>query len=188
MALTGVGQAMYSQADWDRLAEALADARDGDGSGLLGLYDDYFRRQPDGSYDNLLEAFVAISCADTDERPTPDEADEIVPELQAAAPRFAPGTTGNYGCSFWPAEGDPRIAITGAGAGPIVVVGTTGDPATPLTSTEAMAEALEDGRLVIVEADQHTGYNVNECINDTVSSYLIDLAAPPDGTNCGPGE
>ncbi len=184
MALTAVAQAMYTPQLWDQLAEALADGRDGDGSGLLELYDSYYQRNPDGTYGNELEAFIAIGCVDDASRPTPDEADEIVPELNAAAPRFSPNTTGDYSCSFWPVDGDQRATITGVGAGPIVVIGTTGDPATPLVSTEAMAEALEDGRLVIVEADQHTGYGVNDCIVETVNSYLIDLVPPPDGILC----
>ena len=79
---------------------------------------------------------------------------------------------------------DPRIDITGDGAGPIVVIGTTGDPATPLSSTELMADALDDGRLVVVEADQHTGYGVNQCINELVNDYLIELTAPADDTMC----
>ena len=47
-----------------------------------------------------------------------------------------------------------------------------------------MADSLEDGRLVIVEADQHTGYGVNRCVIDVVNDYLIDLVAPEDGTEC----
>ena len=61
-------------------------------------------------------------------------------------------------CTFFPPADDPRVAITGAGAGPIVVCGTTGDPATPLDGTRRMASAIEDGRLVVVEADKHTCY------------------------------
>jgi hypothetical protein len=59
-----------------------------------------------------------------------------------------------------------------------MVVGTTGDPATPLQSTRNMATALEDGHLVIVTADQHTGYGVNGCVNGTVDAYLVDPTAP----------
>ena len=114
-----------------------------------------------------------------------EEADATVPAYTEVAPRLAPaGSVGGYSCAFFPTALDPRVEITAAGAGPIVVVGTTGDPATPLDSTRAMAEALEDGRLVIVEADQHTGYNVNACINEVVNEYLVDLVPPTDGTEC----
>ena len=118
------------------------------------------------------------------ERPTVEESDADAVELNEAAPRFSPGTTGDYFCTFFPASVDPRVDITGAGAGPIVVIGTTGDAATPLDSTRAMAASLEDGRLVIVTADQHTGYRVNDCVDDVVHGYLVDLEAPPEETKC----
>lgn len=77
-----------------------------------------------------------------------------------------------------------RVHITGAGAGPIVVIGTTGDPATPLDSTRNMVKALEEGRLIVVTADQHTGYGLNSCVNDAVDNYLIDLQAPDGELDC----
>jgi pimeloyl-ACP methyl ester carboxylesterase len=185
VAINGVIQAMYSEAFWPALERALADAQEGDGAGLLALHDSYFQRQPDGTYGDELEAFQVISCADNPERKTVEDADAEAPLYTEAAPRLAPaGSTGSYFCTFLPEAQDPRVEITGAGAGPIVVIGTTGDPATPLDSTRAMAAALEDGRLVIVEADQHTGYGVNRCVNDVVRDYLVDLIVPEDGTEC----
>jgi len=47
-----------------------------------------------------------------------------------------------------------------------------------------MADVLDDGRLVVVEADQHTGYGVNLCVDKVVNDYLIDLVAPRDGMEC----
>jgi hypothetical protein len=64
------------------------------------------------------------------------------------------------------------------------VIGTTGDPATPLASTRKMAASLEKGVLLIVEANKHTGYGANGCINTAVDSYLIDLTVPVSGTTC----
>jgi pimeloyl-ACP methyl ester carboxylesterase len=185
VATNAVIQAMYSEAFWPALERALADAANGDGAGLLALHDSYFQRQPDGTYGNELEAFQTISCDDTADRLTVAEEDALSARFTAAAPRLAPeGISGSYFCTFFPPATDPRVEITGTGAGPIVVIGTTGDPATPLESTRKMADALEDGRLVIVEADQHTGYNVNDCINELVNDYLVDLVPPTDGTEC----
>lgn len=184
MALTAVGQAMYDQMYWSTLENALATAADGDGSQLLDLWDAYYQRQPDGTYGNELEAFLAIGCADEEERFTVEEADSFVPRIQAVAPRFSPYTIGDYSCTFWPAALDPRVDVTGVGAGPIVVIGTTGDASTPLESTRNMAEALEDGRLVIVDAEQHTGYSASACAQDVVDRYLIDLEAPENDTRC----
>ena len=186
MALTGVANAMYSELLWSQLEQALADAQAGDGAGLLALFDDYYMRQPDGSYDNSLEAFQVIFCQDDPTRLTVEEDNSTAYDYTVVAPRFAPGTTGSYFCTFFPEARDPRVAITGIGAGPILVMGTTGDPATPLQSTENMADALEDGRFVIVTADQHTGYGVNECAYDVIDNYLIDPVAnaPEDGFTC----
>ena len=183
--IKAVIQAMYSQSYWPRLEAALADAVDGEGAGLLALHDSYFQRLTDGTYGNELEAFQVISCMDTDERRTTGDEDEVIDELRAVAPRLTPeGSAGSYFCTFLPTAGDPRAEISGVGAGPIVVIGTTGDAATPLDSTRAMAAALEDGRLVVVEAEQHTGYGVNRCVVEVVNDYLIELEAPDTETEC----
>jgi hypothetical protein len=87
-------------------------------------------------------------------------------------------------CALWPVEPVGKVDVTGAGAGPVVVIGTTGDPATTIESTEAMADTLADGRLIVVTADQHTGYGVNQCVDDAVDDYLIDLEPPDDGLKC----
>jgi pimeloyl-ACP methyl ester carboxylesterase len=187
VALLATFEAMYRYTEqyWPAFEESLSAASAGDGSGLRAFADRYLRRRADGTFGNELEAFQAIICADTSERSTVEEADATVLAYTEVAPRFSPpGSVGGYFCTFFPDALDPRIEITGAGAGPIVVVGTTGDPATPLASARAMAEGLEDGRLVVVEADQHGGYNVNTCINEVVNDQLVDLVPPDDGTEC----
>src|SRR5690606_33571616 len=138
-----------------------------------------------GTWGDELEAFQVISCMDDAERPTVAESDTDAASFSEIAPRFVPvGSAGDYMCTFFPPAPDPRVEVTGAGAGPIVVIGTTGDPATPLDSTRAMSDALEDGRLVVVTADQHTGYGVNRCVVDLVNDYLVDLTPPDDETAC----
>ena len=184
VALQGVAEAMYSDVLWGELEEALASALQGDGSGLLALYDAYYQRRPDGTWDNSLEAFQTIHCMDTTERLTVEEEDATAPQYNDIAPRFAPGTTGSYFCTFFPESTDPRVEITGAGAGPIVVCGATGDPATPLESTRKMAESLEDGRLIIIDADQHTCYGADPCADELIDDYLVNLNAPPPVTEC----
>ncbi len=184
VAISAVIQAMYSDSMWPTLAEGLATAEAGDGSILLSLYDEYYGRFEDGTYGNELEAFQVISCADSAERLSIEESDAQGPFFTEAAPRLVPEGTIEYFCEFFPKAADPRIDITGAGAGPIVVIGTTGDSATPLESTRTMAETLEDGRLVIVEANQHTGYGTNFCVDGVVNDYLVELVAPADETTC----
>jgi pimeloyl-ACP methyl ester carboxylesterase len=186
VALIGVGQALYSEALWPALERSLADAQNGDGAGLLGLYDAYLQRTPEGTFGNELEAFQTISCMDVAERRTVEQEDAAGAEISAAAPRFVPSSFGGYFCTFFPSPDEPRAAITAAGAGPILVVGTTGDVATPLAGTRVMADTLEDGHLVVVVANRHTGYGANECISQVVARYLIDLELPAEGTECAP--
>jgi pimeloyl-ACP methyl ester carboxylesterase len=186
MATVGVLWAMYSDALWPALAESLAAAQRGDGGGLLEMFDTYYERQPDGTWGNQLEAFRVISCIDRDDRRTVEEINAQMDQVGEIAPRLMPaGAIGSYACAFLPPSTDPRIEITGAGAGPVLVIGTTGDPSTPLESSRSMSDSLEDGRLVVVDANQHTGYGANRCVIDVVNQYLIDLQPPPDETTCG---
>lgn len=170
---TAVAMAMYSSTMWPRLEAALADAQKGNGAGLLELFDDYYQRNIDGTYGNELEAFLAITCLDDPGPKTVEESDSFTPQFQKVAPLLYPGFVGGYVCVFWPAAEDRRIEITGKSAGPILVIGVTGDAATPLASTRKMAAALEDGRLIVVEANRHTGYGVNACVTDSTDDYLI---------------
>lgn len=185
VAINGVVQAMYSERRWEALARALNDAANGDGNGLLALHDSYMQRDPQtGGYPDVLESFQAISCADDPERLDPDAADARAEPLIGIAPRLFPYTTGSYTCGFFPPAADPRAEITGERAGPIMVIGTTGDPSTPLDSSRAMADALEEGFLVTVDAKVHTAYRRTDCVNDIVHDYLIWLEVPPADTFC----
>jgi len=173
VALTAVSQAMYSSTLWSSLEGALAAAQRGDGAMLLSMYDDYYQRQFDGTYGNELEAFNAIMCLDDPGPKSVEGVDKYIPQFEQVAPRLASSFSAGYICAFWPTKTDQRIKITGKGAGPVVVVGTTGDAATPLQSSKNMAKALEDGRLVIVTDNRHTGYGSNNCVISAVNKYLL---------------
>jgi len=181
---TALAQSMYSDSLWPKLETALADAAKGDGAGLLELNDEYYQRKPNGTYGNELEAFIAISCLD-DPGPIGIEAvDAQIPIFTKAAKRFGPGFGYGYSCALWPVKQAKKVVVTGKGAGPVIVIGTTGDPATPIESSRNAAKALEQGIFLTVKADQHTGYGVNSCVVDAVDKYLIELVAPPNGKVC----
>jgi pimeloyl-ACP methyl ester carboxylesterase len=184
VAFTAIAQAMYSDSYWPQLQSALADAQKGDGAGLLALYDDYYQRKSDGSYGNELEAFLAISCLDDPGASSVEEVDASVDAFVAAAPRLGANFAHGYSCALWPVPQAQQVTVSGKGAGPIIVIGTTGDASTPLSSSRKMAKALESGVLLVVEADQHTGYGINTCIIMEVDNYLIDLTVPVNETIC----
>ena len=181
---TAVAQAMYSDYYWPQLSEALSEAQGGDGKGILQLYDDYYQRKDDGTYGNELEAFLAISCLDDPGASSVEDVDSHIEDFIAAAPRLGGNFAYGYSCALWPVKQASKVTITGKGAGPIVVVGTTGDPATPLDSTRKMALGLEKGILIVVDANQHTGYGANSCVVKAVDDYLIKLTVPANETTC----
>ena len=177
---TAVLGAMYDEARWPSLEAALADAQDhGDWTGVEDLYNSYYGIDDGFGYSNDIEAYFAIACLDDPGTTSIDELFGRDAELAAAAPRVGRTWLLELAiCAVWPVRPTESITITGEGAGPVLVVGTTGDAATPLDSTRNMAKALEDGHLVIVDADQHTGYGVNSCVNDAVDNYLVDPSEP----------
>jgi pimeloyl-ACP methyl ester carboxylesterase len=181
---TAVAQAMYSDYYWPQLSEALSAAQGGDGKGNLQLYDDYYQRNEDGTYGNDLEAFLAISCLDDPGASSTEEVDSHIEDFITAAPRLGGNFAYGYSCALWPVKQAAKVNITGKGAGPIVVVGTTGDAATPLSSTRKMAQGLEQGILIVVDANQHTGYGANSCVVKAVDEYLIKLTVPANETTC----
>jgi pimeloyl-ACP methyl ester carboxylesterase len=187
-AWTAVTAALYSESEgWPLLAKALAQAqKDGDGSGLLALEDHYYDRGSDGSYSNEFEANIAINCVDAPEHTT------RTPGTPTANPSRATPTPGpteppySSPCDFWPVPPDRTpAAIVARDAPPILVIGTTGDPAAPYREADAMAEQLRSGRLLTYDGEGHTAYGgLNACIDKIVDAYLIRLDIPPFGTTC----
>lgn len=183
----GVLSALYSEARWPELAEALAAAEAGDGSALLEMSTFITGRYGPASYTNELEQRIAIACVDS-QRLTYDEKVALQAELVVLAPRFGDPGVGPAGdpCDFWPVPSlrEPK-RITAPGSPPILVVGTTGDPATPYQQAVSLAEQLSQGVLLTLNAERHTAYGgVSTCIDSAVDAYLIDLIAPVDGTVC----
>jgi pimeloyl-ACP methyl ester carboxylesterase len=185
--LTAILSALYDTASWPQLAQALAAGQQGDSAGLFSLADSYAGRLEDGSYSNLLDANIAINCADSDPDRTVDE-DEVralAAEWHAKYPFFGAGSaTGLYTCSVWEAERTPLPERDAAGSKAILVVGNAGDPVTPLPGAVDMAEQLDNGHLLVWQGQGHTAYPKTDCVNANVNAYLIGLTPPVDGLTC----
>ena len=175
-------------AGWPELMTALQRAAEGDGTPLKELHDTYTGRRPDGSYDNEMEAHFAINCVDLGGRPTPESARAQVRGLDNDPPRFrAVSVMFSLPCAFWPVPRiDPPSGVLDAeGAPTILVVGSSGDPATPLAGAEALAEALDSATLLRSGGSAHTSFaQGNDCIDDAVVAYLVGLTPPAAGTIC----
>ena len=189
-ALFGVAAALYSREyGWPVLRTALETAYSRrDGSGILALFDNLVERDENGHFSNSIEAQASVLCLDNvhERDEAAYESDEVA--FSRVAPRFGPAIAyGASACAFWPVEPVSRPGeIHAPGAPPIVVVGTTRDPATPYAWSQALARQLP-GVLVTFDGDGHTayGYQRSECIEDVVDAYLIDLRVPKAGTRCG---
>lgn len=189
LANLGIGEALYApEYFWEPLRNGLTQAFSGDGSTLLQLSDLYTHRKDDGTYENLLEANVAINCLDKGSLKTLAEAEALVPEYEKLSPVFGAGFAwGSISCRDWPFPPVATVApIPADGAAPILVVGTTRDPATPYTWAKSLAAQLSSGVLLTYDGDGHTAYNRgNACINRAVEAYLVAGTVPTDGTTCG---
>ncbi|QNP64456.1 alpha/beta hydrolase [Streptomyces genisteinicus] len=188
LATTGVIAAMYDEGAWPQLRSALAAAQKGDGAPLLAMADSYYERGADGSYANLMFANAAVNCLDLPAAfGSAEEVRAAVPEFEKASPVFGEGFAyASLNCGYWPEEatGKPH-RIEAEGAAPIVVVGTTRDPATPYKWAEALAGQLESGRLLTYDGDGHTAYGRgSDCIDTAINTYLLEGTAPKDGKRC----
>ncbi|TFV88552.1 alpha/beta hydrolase [Blastococcus sp. CT_GayMR16] len=183
--MTAVQAALYDTASWPQLAQALAAGQKGDSAGLFSLADSYAGRLEDGTYSNLFDANLAINCADTDEQYEEAEVRDLAAEWGAKYPLFGAGSAvGLYTCSVWQADRTPLPERDAEGSAPILVVGNSGDPVTPLPGAEDMAEDLDSGVLLVWQGQGHTAYPKTDCIKAAVNSYLIDLTVPVDGLTC----
>jgi len=181
----GILGALYSQDAWPDLAQALVDASAGDSVGIIALSDGYTGRQDDGTYPNLIDANIAINCADSDQTFTATEVRGYIAEWDVSYPLYGAAlASGLMTCTLWEATRHPLPERDAAGSAPILVIGTEGDPATPYEGAVTMAEQLEAGVLLTWEGEGHTAFPKTDCITDAVISYLIDLVAPADGTTC----
>lgn len=184
----GIGYAMYAQQAWPSLTSALRDAKNGDGNALMELANQYADRTAAGTYeDNIMEVIYAVNCLDR-----PDTADLATVQKNADAfAKVAPTwgrflAWGSVPCGVWPVQsGRTPKTISAAGSGPIVVVGTTRDPATIYEWSVRLRNQLSNASLVTYEGDGHTAYRrSNSCVDNAIDAYYVRGDVPRDGLTC----
>jgi pimeloyl-ACP methyl ester carboxylesterase len=185
LVLNGVRSALHQPGAWPQLAQSLASARNGDSAGILTLADTYTGRNADGTYSNVIDANLTVTCADTEEEFNAATVRGLVADWNAKYPLFGAGAAaGLYTCSAWHAPRTPLPVRDAAGSAPILVIGTQGDPVTPLPGAVDMARDLSSGVLLTWLGSGHTAYPKTDCVTAAVDAYLIDLTAPMDGLTC----
>lgn len=194
---------LYDEYGAGRMLEALDEAAGGDGTGLYRLYaEDVEANLAKGITPMVNQAIICADRAGFWESVPTEEKLAYRDRLDDVAPRF--------GWRFGPNRIDPDAfpvicllqplqesrmprPIDAEGAGPIMVIGATGDVATPYEAALAAVDDLDDGHLVTIEADHHVSYfraisgggqAKYRCLLDAVHDYLIDLRVPPEGHTC----
>jgi pimeloyl-ACP methyl ester carboxylesterase len=188
-ALFGVAAALYSREyGWPVLRAALESAyTQRDGATLLSLFDNLVERDQHGHFSNSVESQAAISCVDGSYARDQASYDRDAVDFAKKAPRFGRAIAyGTAACAFWPVPPVTREGpVSAPGAPPILVVGTTRDPATPYAWAQGLASQLP-GRLLTYEGDGHTAYGFgrSRCVDDQVDAYLLSLTLPKAGMTC----
>ena len=186
---TGVIMGLYSEEYWTYLLQGFTQLNDNDGSLFLRLADFYNDRADDGTYStNTLEANIAINCLDS--RQPADDA-----SMQAQNKRLVKASSvfgrywqnGALTCENWPYPvAQKPESYVAEGAPTILVIGTTGDPATPYQQSVALAhEVLADAILLTYEGEGHTAYGrSNSCVDRVVDDFLLDGKLPSSDPTC----
>jgi pimeloyl-ACP methyl ester carboxylesterase len=188
-ALTGILSFLYSESEWPYLASAFAAAFEGDGTELLASADFYNDRAEDGTYaSNTTESNIAVNCMDSRSDVDPESLEAANEEVMKTSP-----TLGRYwqssglSCADWPYPVAKQPDSWAAkGSAPILVIGTTGDPATPYSQSKALATNIfENAMLLTYVGEGHTAYGrSNECVANAVDDYFIKNVVFTENKRC----
>lgn len=183
-----LARGLYSDQLWSQLSSALRDGLEGDASGIVQMADEYLGREPDGSYGGGFEVYFSVTCLDD---PWPKDVEKYFEAAAAAekeSPRFGAAIVIDYlRCAMWPVDPKPLKPIPSdiEGLAPILVVSTTGDPATPHENAVEVANQISGSVLVTNVGRGHTiVLHGKPCIDDIAMDYLIDLKLPDANTRC----
>ena len=192
-----VRNSLYNEYAVPGLVRALGEAAAGDGTGIHRLYAAQVEWERSiGTTPVTNQAIICADRAGAYDDVTEAEIARYDARVARLAPRMGtPWRSPAHGiCRIQPLE-ESRLTgpFDAAGAGPILVLGVTGDQATPYAAAVRAIDDLEDAHLLTVEAGHHTtfltatsnaGQPIYRCVLDVVQAFLIDLEIPPDDAVC----
>ncbi|MEO8262062.1 MAG: alpha/beta hydrolase [Pseudolysinimonas sp.] len=190
---TAIAENLYSDSLWPDMTAMFNDLYDEQADTAFRAADDYNGRSGSGTYDdNGADVYAAVTCAEGDLGTDDSDMLADIDALKAKAP-----TIGDYFgyddtfvlealCSNWPHPvAELPTSYDAEGAAPILVIGTSNDPATPYANAVSLSKQLSSGVLISYEGEGHTIYAQGvTCIDDTVDAYFIDGTVPDADPNC----
>lgn len=192
LVVTGTASALYDDVSgWPLLRTAISEALAGDGTTFAKLADAYNGRNSDGTYkNNENDANVIIECLDWQQSKTNDQIRTNVSTFTKAAPVFGPYVAySGITCNLLnqainpPAPENHKISFNTAT--PVLVIGTTQDPATPYAWAKRLSAYILGSHLITLKGEGHTGYGRGSaCTDDAVDTYLIKGVTPAKNLIC----
>jgi hypothetical protein len=164
---------------------ALSAAAAGNGAPLrsvaLGL-------ETDLNGNSLVGALWSITCNDAAAHPNGASTASLARTLAARFPLGGAEAVANnlIGCPGWTGSNGAIAHLTPIRSQAPLVIANTFDPNTPYAVARRLAPAV-GGRLVTYVGYGHSWLlngSANICMQDVVSSYLIDSVLPAPGTRC----
>ncbi|HEY9289913.1 MAG TPA: alpha/beta hydrolase [Microlunatus sp.] len=190
LATSGLIYALYFPASsWPVLLSGLQEAIfDDDGANLLKWADEYNQRNAAGHFGQFNAAFPAIRCVDITDEGVRGAMHEWR-QVEQRAPTIGPFMGPDLGCPTWPVKStdDLSAKINYSAQPPVLILGTTGDPATPYEYAEHMHQSLKSSRLITLKANGHLAYDQSSCVQKKVLGYLVDDQVPSSDSTCKDG-
>jgi len=193
MIVLGTLSALYDDVDgWPKLRTAITEGLQGYGDSFLDLVDQYSDRSPDGTYlANELDSGVIIDCLDWPDTRTIEETKADAKQFSDAAPIFGPYLAySNIACKYLTPLVKDKLTrktnkITSIKTAPILVIGTTGDPATPYEWAVGLHKIFTTSTLITLDGDGHLGQGRGSaCVDDAVDAYLLEDKSPKKNLKC----
>jgi pimeloyl-ACP methyl ester carboxylesterase len=167
-----VFMASYGSQRWPELIVALAGALEGRWAGIRTLADDFAGLVP-------YATFVLITCLDTTHSTDPEDWQRDAERSHRVSKRFGAALANELlPCAYLPPATYRPHEVVARGTPPILVVGSTGDAATPFEAAEEVADRLDSGALLTVNIDGHVALGDSPCATEAITRYLVDLAVP----------
>nr|WP_272923944.1 alpha/beta hydrolase [Streptomyces sp. SID3343] len=180
-----ISTATYNEETWRDLRVTMRIYLGKDANRAIAETDFWLGRAEDGSYPwDHTDANMTINCADG-RMLTVAEADKLAKEAQSTMPVAGPGVIWSFAADCRPNGPDRARPISAPGAPPVLVVGSTGDPATPYGQAQALTSQLPGAVLLTREKTGHAAYaKGNACIDAAVEKYLFTGELPAVGARC----
>ncbi|KAK0504492.1 TAP-like protein-domain-containing protein [Armillaria luteobubalina] len=181
---TAIKNALYAPyTSFSVLAEGLTSLASGNGSIIYSMQATY---DPSSVYDNSWEAEIAVACSDA--LNNTDSVEDLFAywdSIQGISPFAFWLMTERIGCSGWKFHREGRFTVGGHTSYPILLIGNTADPVTPLSMAHKTSSAFPGSVVLAQNSSGHTSLVASSaCTYAYVQAYFQNGTLPDDGVVC----